>query len=396
MSDPTAPVADPDEQARPVGPLWLYRMFHVPSSKGYPACHNFLSLMIFVATIGSALETVDSLAARYDAWFQFCEVTVTVIFALEYVAHLITTRRKLGYIFSFWGIIDLMAILPSFFQVANVTALKSARMLRVLRVLRVMRVLKLARETVDKMGSDVREEMRRSPLRINLVIYCLAMFSVIIISSTLEYYAEYTHGEVETVERATANTLRFHAGDLPADAPGSKITIIGGSPFDGTWEVKSWNPGHGSFDVVLPDAEIVALAPPEPLALTGSDGTLPKWTRDTPFTSVPQTMWWCMTTLTTVGYGDMYPVTVWGRIVASATMLCGLVLFGMLMNIVGKAMMVALFGSEHIDEASLAPPAAGSDLHWDPRWRHCPTCGHHAGGSHEHPGNREEDPSPSD
>lgn len=94
-----------------------------------------------------------------------------------------------------------------------------------------------------------------------------------------------------------------------------------------------------------------------------------------------------MTTITTVGYGDMYPVTVLGRLVAAATMLCGLVLFGMLMNIVGKAMMVALFGSENVDQQSTSDvkPLTDEKLPWDPRWQHCPTCGHCTTESHQHP-----------
>jgi len=62
------------------------------------------------------------------------------------------------------------------------------------------------------------------------------------------------------------------------------------------------------------------------------------------FTSIPVAMWWCITTLTTTGYGDLYPVTVGGRFIAGVTMLMGLVLFGVLMNIVGKTLMVMLFG----------------------------------------------------
>ena len=83
-------------------------------------------------------------------------------------------------------------------------------------------------------------------------------------------------------------------------------------------------------------------------------------------------------TLTTVGYGDMYPVTVTGRAIAAVTMFLGLALFGMLMNIVGKAMMAALFGSETID-SDPHPPAAGAapalPPQWNNGWRHCPTCG---------------------
>jgi voltage-gated potassium channel len=82
-------------------------------------------------------------------------------------------------------------------------------------------------------------------------------------------------------------------------------------------------------------------------------------------------MWWCVVTLTTVGYGDMYPVTVPGRIVAACTMFLGLALFGMLMNIVGKAMMVALFGSESMEDE--APKAAHA--HPTIPGQPCPTCG---------------------
>lgn len=342
--------------------------------------------MIFVATLSSALETVDTLSEQYATVFNWCEIVVTAIFTLEYLGHLLTTRRKLSYVFSFWGLIDLVSIVPTFFQVANVTALKSARMLRVLRVLRVMRVLKLAREAVAKMETDVMEGVRRSPLKINLVIYCLAMFSVIIISSTLEFYAEYRHGEVATVQRVSPTLLRLGSDNLTDEAPSAKISISGGSPFDGTWDVKSWSAANHTFDVVVPDEEVMAQAGEARSIVKGTRDEPVKWAKDTPFTSVPQAMWWCITTLTTVGYGDMYPVTVCGRLVAAGTMLCGLVLFGMLMNIVGKAMMVALFGTDQLDETSPAPAGPGSNnaLAWDPQWRHCPTCGHRATEDHHH------------
>ena len=73
------------------------------------------------------------------------------------------------------------------------------------------------------------------------------------------------------------------------------------------------------------------------------------------FSSIPTAMWWCMVTLTTTGYGDMFPLSLGGRIVAICTMLLGLVLFGILLNIVGKTIMVLLFG-EQITEAD-EPPA---------------------------------------
>ena len=64
------------------------------------------------------------------------------------------------------------------------------------------------------------------------------------------------------------------------------------------------------------------------------------------FTSIPTAMWWCIVTLTSTGYGDMFPVTVGGRIIAGITMFLGLVLFGILLNVIGKTLMVVLFGEK--------------------------------------------------
>jgi voltage-gated potassium channel Kch len=64
------------------------------------------------------------------------------------------------------------------------------------------------------------------------------------------------------------------------------------------------------------------------------------------FTSIPTAMWWCVVTMTSTGYGDMFPVTVGGRIVAGLTMILGLVLFAILFNVIGKTLMVVLFGEK--------------------------------------------------
>jgi len=68
-------------------------------------------------------------------------------------------------------------------------------------------------------------------------------------------------------------------------------------------------------------------------------------------------MWWCIVTLTTTGYGDLYPVTVGGRVIAGVTMLLGLVLFGILMNIIGRTLMVVLFGETLDDKEKAHVPA---------------------------------------
>jgi voltage-gated potassium channel Kch len=78
----------------------------------------------------------------------------------------------------------------------------------------------------------------------------------------------------------------------------------------------------------------------------------------TRFTSIPESMWWATGTLTGATYGDIYPVTVWGRVVAIATALTGLALFGLLMNVIGEALHASLFGQGK-PAAEAPPPVQG-------------------------------------
>jgi voltage-gated potassium channel len=192
-------------------------------------------------------------------------MVVVFIFTLEYAANLYVTKPRRKYALGWWGAIDLLAVLPSYItfmqlaQVIDLRQLKVARILRVLRFLRLMRLLKLAKVVVK----DIEEigKKKYGTLKLDLQIYGIAMLSVLVISSTLTYYAE-------------------------------------------------------------------AEAQPEV------------------FSNIPKAMWWAIITMTTVGYGDMYPITFWGRLVAAGTALCGLALFAMLMNVIGKVMIQGLFGSE--------------------------------------------------
>ncbi len=359
--------------------MWLFRALHVPNAKSYGPVHNFLNITIFVSAIVGALETVASLQDTWGAYLVLAEWTVVGIFSLEYIANILTSKNKFGYIFSFWGLIDFLAIAPSFLMLANITALKSASVLRILRVLRVLRVLKLAREAMTRLQASTQTEVKQNSLRMNLTIYFLALFSVVMISSSLVYQAEYSNGTTVSVEQAGPKMLRVKTSELHGDLSGSKVTLDGYGELSGPFEVKTWNAKDDFFEVALPDP---ALLEGINLAQKG------KWAKDTLFTSVPQAMWWSIVTLTTVGYGDMYPITIVGRLIASVTMLCGLALFGMLMNIIGKAMMTALFGTEELEKSDKDDGGEDLPTDWDPGWRHCPTCGQ----KHDEPARSEDAP----
>jgi voltage-gated potassium channel len=66
----------------------------------------------------------------------------------------------------------------------------------------------------------------------------------------------------------------------------------------------------------------------------------------TPFTNIATSMWWAIVTLCNVGYGDMIPATMFGRIIGGATSLVGLLLFGVLTSVITKALMGPVFGTQ--------------------------------------------------
>ena len=203
------------------------------------------------------------------------------------------------YITSFWGLVDLLSILPSFLMLFNFSSVRATKILRLLRIIRFLRVLKLARSAMQDVNAA--RDGKTNRIAANLRIYFIALFSVLMISCTLMFHVE---GSLYTPEAVAE-------GQMHVDA----ISVAKGEP-----------------------AGTVKFVPTDPI--TGA--VVPEEKRF--FTSIPEAMWWCIVTLTTTGYGDLYPVTVGGRLVAAVTMLLGLVLFGMLMHIVGKTLMVMLFG----------------------------------------------------
>ena len=234
-----------------------------------------------------------------------------VVFTIDYLGNVYTAKDRLRYVMSFWGLVDLISILPTYLMLFNFTGVKATKILRILRVIRVLRVLKLARTALQDVNSA--KEGKSNPIIANLRIYFIALFSVLMISSTLMYHIE---GGLYT-----ADVIAEHQAHLDADL------------------VKQGK-AAGSEKYV----------PTDPI----SGNSIPEDKQF--FTSIPTAMWWCIVTLTTTGYGDLYPVTVGGRIVAGITMFLGLVLFGMLMNIVGKTLMVLLFGE-----------TLGHEEHHDPK-----------------------------
>lgn len=276
----------------------LRRMFTDPEFAAYSWWHSILMVFIIGSCISFALESVQDLADRYATAFDWSEWITVGFFTVDAIANIAFAPKPLRYLFSVWGMIDVISVVPSYLMLLNLTAMRATKMIRLLRVARALRVLKLARSAGN--GIDGMEGEIRNPILANLKIYMIIFFGVFMISSTLIYLVE---------------------GSL--------------------YSPDALRQGQAALDLATPQGHVAAVfMPTDPI----SGAPIPEDKRF--FTSIPAAMWWCMVTMTTTGYGDLYPVTVGGRVVASFTMLCGLILFAILLNIINKTMMVLFFGEK--------------------------------------------------
>ena len=103
-----------------------------------------LIVAILFSIILVMLESVKELDSKYHNFFNISEWVITILFSIEYVLRIITVKKPKKYIFSFYGIIDLLSTIPKYLSmfIGGAHALVA---LRALRLLRIFRILKLVR-----------------------------------------------------------------------------------------------------------------------------------------------------------------------------------------------------------------------------------------------------------
>lgn len=100
--------------------------------------------LIIASVFTVALESVAGIADHYVTLLRVLEWIYTAVFSIEYALRIYCARRRLRYILSFFGIIDLLALLPTYLSLVF-TGMHSLLVIRALRLLRVFRVLKAVR-----------------------------------------------------------------------------------------------------------------------------------------------------------------------------------------------------------------------------------------------------------
>jgi len=123
---------------------WLHEIIFEADTPAGKAFDVVLLVLIAASLLAVCLETVDSVRLRFGTELRALEWILTTVFTLEYLLRLATVVRPMRYALSFFGVVDLLAILPSYVSLL-IPGTQSLLVIRGLRLLRIVRVFKLAR-----------------------------------------------------------------------------------------------------------------------------------------------------------------------------------------------------------------------------------------------------------
>ena len=178
----------PGSVQKPHGSAWRTRWHEVIFEADTPAGKRFdivLLILILLSVLAVCLESVQTLRERYGAALLAVEWTFTIVFTAEYVLRLMTVRRPFRYALSFYGLVDLFAILPtylSFFLPGS----QSLLTIRALRLLRVFRILKLSHFVGE--ARVLSAAMRASARKI--IVFMGVVITIMLIAGSLMYLVE--------------------------------------------------------------------------------------------------------------------------------------------------------------------------------------------------------------
>lgn len=245
-----------------------------------------LLVAIILSITVIALETVEYFETS-QAWMEGLEIVewvLTLLFTAEYIARLICSPRPLRYAFSYFGIIDLLACLPLYMTLFQVNS-KSWMIVRAIRLLRVFRVLKMMR--LVREAHELKLAVWKS--RGKILVFLSVVMVAVTMAGTLMYHVE--HIEAPPVAGAENSNQAAAALDL---------VFSEGEPAEPSLQAAAESPNQNA-----------------------SNAPRPVKTRIDQFSSIPQSMYWAIVTMATVGYGDIVPRTAIGKVISAALILLG-------------------------------------------------------------------------
>jgi len=136
-----------------------------------------LLIAILISILAVILESIESLSLKYKLWFDISEWLITGVFTIEYIVRLAIVRNKKKYAFSFYGLIDLLSILPSYLGLIMIGS-QSLLVIRAFRLIRVFRIFKLTRYT--NAANTIMSALRSSMIKISVFLFAVVMLVIII------------------------------------------------------------------------------------------------------------------------------------------------------------------------------------------------------------------------
>ncbi|MCR6640023.1 MAG: ion transporter [Sporocytophaga sp.] len=183
-----------------------------------------IAILLSVFTIMA--ETIEDIDRTYHTELIVLEWIFTVIFTMEYALRVFVSKKPLKYIFSFYGIIDLLSILPMFLAVfiSGSHILSSLRILRLLRLFRVFGLMEFMEES-----SKLKVALLASRAKIMVFLYTVLIIAILI--GTLMYYIEGPENGFTSIPRSVFYTIvtltTVGYGDMvPTTALGQFLSMI--------------------------------------------------------------------------------------------------------------------------------------------------------------------------
>jgi voltage-gated potassium channel len=163
---------------------WYEIIFEADTKEG--RVFNVVLLTCILASIGIIiLESVAAIRADYGDILRGLEWFFTIIFTIEYFARVWTVKKKKRYVFSFFGMIDLLSILPSYLALF-LTGTQSLMVIRSLRLLRIFRIFKLSRYVGE--GQNLARALKASQHKIT--VFLVFILTSVVIAGTIMYLVE--------------------------------------------------------------------------------------------------------------------------------------------------------------------------------------------------------------
>ena len=167
---------------------WREKIHEIIYEADTPAGKLFdvlLLIVILISIVLVMLESVESIEAEYSAILNTSEWIITILFSLEYIVRIIIVKKPRAYIFSFYGIIDLLSTIPKYLSLFFVGT-HSLIALRALRLMRVFRILKLTRFIGET--ANFGKALKRS--RAKIAVFLSFVIVLCVILGTVMYLIE--------------------------------------------------------------------------------------------------------------------------------------------------------------------------------------------------------------